>query len=236
MRLTSVHSTRGEIVSRVRGIGKILVVAGALVAGSLLTPRAARAQAKAELTPFVGSFYALAKLCSDCNANSDGTNFQGRMLNSAAFGGRLSYWISRTIGIEAAVAYTPSRVEEREDSAGFATAFSAKGSILLANGRLLLRPARTNLHFILGGGIVKRSGDIWKFVKDNNGAKLTSFGAVVGAGVRASVTPKFTLNVSAEGNFYSFDPFFGVGVDASNGKKLQADLLVSIGVPITLAH
>lgn len=221
----------------IKRLGRLLVIPAVLLGSTVATPRAAGAQAKLEVTPFLGSFYALAKMCTDCNANNDGTNFEGRQLNAAAFGGRLSYWVSRTIGIEAAFGYSPSRPEEREDSpSGFSTAASAKGSIMLANGRLLFRPARTNLHFILGGGIVTRGGDLWKLLKDNQGTKLTSVGAVLGLGVRASVTPKFALNISAEGNFYSFDPTFGVGADPSNGTKLQADLLVSVGVPIGLSR
>jgi len=58
--------------------------------------------------------------------------------------------------------------------------------------------------------------------------------------VRASVTPKFALNLSAELNFYSFDPRLATTTspapNSSNGSKLQADLLVTIGVPITLSH
>jgi hypothetical protein len=221
----------------IKRLGRLLVIPGLLLGTTLATPRAASAQAKLEVTPFLGSFYALAKMCTDCNADNDGSNFEGRQLNSAAFGGRVTYWISRTIGVEGSFGYAPSRVEEREDSPqGFSAAASAKGSIMLANGRFLFRPARTNLHFILGGGIVTRGGDLWKLLKDNQGTKLTSVGAVLGMGVRASVTPKFALNISAEGNFYSFDPSFGVGIDPSNGSKLQADLLVSVGIPIGLSR
>jgi hypothetical protein len=148
----------------------------------------------------------------------------------------VSYWVSRTIGIEGSFGYTPSRVEEREDSPqGFSQAVSATGSIMLINGRVLFRPARTNLHFIIGGGIVTRGGDLWNLLKDSQGTKLTSPGAVLGIGVRASVTPKFALNISAEGNFYSFDPTFGSGPIRPTDRS-SADLLVSVGIPIALGH
>jgi hypothetical protein len=221
--------------------GRLLVISGMLLGTTLATPRAAGAQAKFELTPFLGSFYPLAKICTNCNANNDGTNYQGRMVNSAAVGGRLTYWVSSTIGIEGSFGFTPSRIEERQDSAGFGVAFSAAGHILLPSGRLLFRPARTNLHFIIGGGVVIRGGDFWKNRKDFS--KLTSPAGILGLGVRASVTPKFVLIVSAEGSFYSFDPMLGAHAppnpapfDQPNGSKLQADLLVSVGVPITLSR
>lgn len=220
------------MIKRIRGT---VAMAGLVVVGAVVMPSAAQAQAKFELTPFVGSFYPLAKMCTDCNHNNDGTNFQGRILNSAAVGGRLSYWVSNNIGIEGSFGWTPSRLEEREDSAGFGNAVSAKGHVLLASGRVLFRPQRTNLHFIVGGGIVTRGGEVWSRLKTTNGTKLTSPAGILGIGVRASVTPKFALNIDAEGNFYSFDPHFGVGTNTSNGSKLQSDVLVTIGVPITLS-
>lgn len=220
----------------IKRIGRTLAVTAAVLAGAVGLPSAARAQAKFELTPFVGSLYPLAKMCTDCNANSDGTNYVGRQVNSATVGGRLSYWLSRTIGIEGSFGYAPSRIEERQDSAGFGSAFSATGHIIQAGGRLLFQPPRTNLRFLVGAGMVSRGGNVWKALKDNAGAKLTSMAGVLGIGVRASVTPKFALNVTAEGDFYSFDPHFGVGATSSNGSKLQTDLLVSVGVPIALSH
>lgn len=219
------------MIRRIRGI---VAIAGVVLAGAGVTPTTARAQAKFELTPFVGSYYPLAKVCTNCD--SSGSNLNGRQVNAAAIGGRLTYWLSRTVGIEGSFGYTPSRIEVRIDSAGFGAASSAKGHVLLASGRLLFRPARTNLHFILGGGIVTRGGAAWTTAHTNKGTKLTSVGGVLGVGVHASVTPKFALEFSAEGNFYSFDPKFAPNPNSSNGSKLQSDLLISVGVPITLSR
>jgi hypothetical protein len=213
---------------------RTLAVSGMLAGLGLTVPSAAPAQAKFELTPFAGSFYPLMKMCTDCN--NDGSDVRGRLLNAAAVGGRLTYWFTGSLGFEGAVGYTWSRVEISVDASGFATALSGKGTVLLASGRLLYRPSRTNLHFIIGGGMVKRGGDLWKSAKDIAGTKLTSPAGILGLGVRASVTPKFALNVTAEGHFYSYDPRFGPTGDESNGSKLQTDLLLSIGVPITLMH
>ena len=217
-------------MSKTRRIGQIVVLAA-----SLLTPRAVRAQGKVEFTPFLGSFYALAKMCSDCN--NDASDVRGRLQNSAAFGGRISYWLSRTVGLEAVGMFTPARIElSAQDTTGFALAASAKGTVLIASARFLYRPARTNLHFIVGAGMVRRGGDTWKFAHDSVGTKTTSPAGVIGIAVRAAVTPKFALLISAEDHLYSFDPMLGPGGNESNGSKLQSDLLISIGVPITLAR
>ena len=218
----------------IRRIHGTVAIAGLVLASAVVTPGAARAQAKFELTPFLGSFYPLAKMCSDCN--NDGKNVRGQLLNSATFGGRLTYWFSPTLGFEANGAYTPSRVQvSAADTTGFVLGVSAKGSVLLMNGRLLYRPPRTNLHFIFGAGIVHRGGKVWTTAHDSSGTKITSPAGILGIGVRASVTPKFALNVSAEGNFYSFDPKLGPSGNTSNGTKLQADFVVAVGVPIILS-
>jgi hypothetical protein len=233
--LSRIHLTQGDIVSKIKQMGQRLTFAGILAGTALTVPGAARAQAKVELSPFIGSFYPLAKMCTDCG--NDASNVRGRLTNSAAIGARVSYSVSRTMGIEVSGAFTPSRVElSAQDTTGFAIAASAKGTALLASGRVLFRPARTNLFFIVGGGIVHRGGDQWKLQHDSVGTKLTSVAGILGLGVRAAVTPKFALLVSAEANLYSFDPKLGPTGDESNGSKLQSDLLVTIGIPLTLSH
>jgi hypothetical protein len=216
-------------------IGRGVTLAGVVAGISFAAPHSARAQGNVELTPFLGSFYALTKMCSDCN--NDASDVRARQLNSAALGGRLTYMISNTLGIEASGSYTPSRIElSAEDTAGFAIGASARGKMIDASARLIYRPARTNLRFIVGAGIVHRGGNAWKTQHDSAGTKLTSPAAVLGVGVRAVVTPKFALLVSAEANLYSMDPMFGPLGDESNGKKLQSDVLVTIGIPIALSH
>lgn len=218
----------------IRRIHGAVAIAGLVLASAVVIPGTARAQAKFELTPFLGSFYPLAKMCTDCN--KDGSNVRGQQLSSVVLGGRLTYWFSPTMGFEANGAYTPSRIQvSASDTTGFVFGASAKGSMLLMSGRLLFRPARTNLHFIVGAGIVHRGGNVWSTAHDSAGTKTTSPAATLGIGVRAAVTPKFALTVSAEGNFYSFDPMLGPTSDRSNGNKLQSDFVVSVGVPIILS-
>ena len=190
---------------------------------SLALPATASAQGKFVLTPFVGNYYTLTKMASD--AFQDGSNFELKQLSAVAFGGRLAIWLSPTIGVEASATFNQSKPQLQS---GDSVSFTFKGNVLLASGRMLYRPARTNLNLIIGGGIAKRGGEAWQ----GGDAKLTSPAVVAGMGVRAAVTPNFALTVNVEGNFYSID-FDGSG---PNGKKMQADLVVSIGVPITLGR
>jgi len=228
----------------IKRIGRGLTLAGILAGAAAAVPSAAHAQGKIELTPFVGSYYALAKMCSDCENNGNTIKLTAHQLSAATIGGRLSYWLSNTMGIEGAFAYTPSQAEERFQVSDFGLAASGKGRIIQASGRVLFRPQRTNLHFTVGAGIVSRGDTVWQAFQfrddspDSIGAKLTSVAGILGVGVRASVTPKFALNVSAELNLYSFDPHLAAtpATSSANGGKLQADLLVSVGVPISLSH
>ncbi len=231
-------------MSIIKRFGRGLTLAGILAGAAVVVPSAVQAQGKIELTPFLGSYYALAKMCSDCENNGNVDKITAHQVSAAAIGGRLSYWISNTIGVEGAFAYTPSQAEERFQVSGFGLAVSGKGRVMQASGRLLFRPQRTNLHFIVGAGIVSRGDTVWKAFQfrsdspDSVGAKLTSVAGILGLGVRASVTPKFALNVSAEVSLYSFDPHLAAtsATSSANGGKLQADLLVSVGVPISLSH
>jgi len=224
-----------------RGMRGTVLIAGVVLAGAVTIPSAAGAQAKFELIPFVGSYYPLASMCTDCNRANDNSAYIGKQLSTFAVGGGLSYMLSSTVGITATAAWSPSRVEETQDDTtsalrnlGIRYGTSTKGTIFLATVRALFRPARTNVHFIVGGGIVQRGGDFWKYIKDNNGLKATTPMGVLGVGVRASVTPKFQLDINAEGDFYSFDPHFGTAAVTTDGTKLQTDLLLTVGVPITL--
>lgn len=230
----------------IKRFGRGLRLAGILAgAAAVAVPSAVQGQRKLELTPFIGSYYALSKMCTDCNNNSDGSNLKAQQLSAFALGGRLSYWVSNTIGIEGSFTYAPSQAQERADiTSNFGLAVSGKGRIMQASGRLLYRPPRTNLHFIVGAGIVSRGDTVWQAFKesapDTVGAKLTSVAGILGVGVRASVTPKFALNLSAEVSLYSFDPRLAQVTsptnNSANGGKLQSDLLVSVGVPISLSH
>jgi hypothetical protein len=219
-------------VSKINRIRQALAISGGLFAVVLAFPRDGQAQGKLELTPFFASYYALTTMSND--ANGDGSNVRIQQLSAPTYGGRISYWVSRTIGIEAAAGYTTSGLRAfSNDTSSGGLSFAVTGNVLLASARMLYRPARTNLHLIVGGGIVHRGGTFWKDSHTNSGTKVSSPAVILGAGVRASVTPKFALNVSLEGSFYSFDPD---GTDTFNKSKLQADVLLAIGVPLTLSH
>mgnify|MGYP001182179009 CR=1 FL=1 len=203
-----------------------------LVVVALVVPRAGQAQGKLELTPFFASYYALTTMSNDISG--DGTNVRIRQLSAPTYGGRITYWVSRTIGVEASAGYTTSGLRAFSNATvSGGVSFSFSGNVLLTSARMLYRPARTNLHLIVGGGMVRRGGNFWKDAHASNATKVTSPAAILGAGVRASVTPKFALNVSLEANIYSFDPD---GTDTLNKSKLQADVLVAIGIPLTLSR
>jgi hypothetical protein len=219
----------------IKRLGRLLVITGGLVGTSLAVPSAAQAQGKLELTPFVGNYYALLTMSDDVFGGIDPffggadpfyADWKGKQLSAVALGGRLTFWISNTVGVEAAAGYTKSSVRLAHPADSLS--FTGKANLLTVSGRFLYRPGRLNLHLILGGGVMHRGGESYE-----RGEKLTSPAGVVGLSVRAAVSPRFALSVSAEATMYSFD------IDGSrptNSSKLQSDLVVSIGVPIALVH
>jgi hypothetical protein len=198
---------------------RVAVTTFALMVAGGVTARA-HAQYVAEFTPFFTSYYALGKLATS-GAISE------RQYAAPGGGARLTFWVSPTIGIEAAGAYVASGTQFTSSDPNVTGGVSLPGNLITANGRVVFRPARTNLYVLVGGGMVKRGGATWDFA---NITKKTSIGGVVGFGARANVTPKFALNVTVEGNFYKSDPDGSAGTDYTS--KLQSDIYVSVGVPI----
>jgi hypothetical protein len=200
----------------------ICLAAIACVAGAAL-PRSAAAQV--EFTPFFASYYAVTPINSDV----DGTGtIEERQTPAPAVGGRLTFWLGSSFGIEGAGSFALSgtRFVADNDTGGDA-GFSLGGTLITGSGRLLYRPARTNLHLLIGGGVVSRGGDTWDFT---NITSKTDIGGVVGFGVKAAVTPKFSLNVGVESFLYSADPD---GDGAAYDTEFQADIYVTIGIPIS---
>lgn len=217
-----------------RSGGALACLALAMFAG----PFPLGAQGKVELIPFVASYYPLASLTEFTQQVDDGAggtfpvDFTFKQDNAPAFGGRLRLWVSTTLGLEGAGAYIPSGVTleaqtRRED---ILVGSSESGSIFMGSARLLLRPARTNFYLLVGPAVVARGGDAWEGA---DGGDLTDFGGVVGFGVIAAVTPSLQLSFNAEAMLYASDPDGDFDIFESS---FQPDVLVSVGIPISLAR
>jgi hypothetical protein len=180
----------------------------ALVAGLSSRPVAAQG---ITFTPFVGSLYTFSKYFdSDIDlSNFGGTgtaNFTMEQTNTVAFGARLAVPIGATLSIEGAGSYSSSEVRFTGTDAaapGVDLATNLNGSVITGSLRGVYRPRRSNLNVIGGVAVVHHGGEAWDF--DSN-EKLTNIGGVVGFGLRAAVTPKLALNITAEAFLYSFDP------------------------------
>ena len=103
---------------------------------------------------------------------------------------------------------------------------SQNGSVIFGSLRAVYSPRRSNLFLLAGPAVVTRGGDAWDGVDKGD---ITDIGGVIGLGIRANVTPRFRLNITAESYLYSFN---GGGPDS----KFQSDILVSIGVPIAIGR
>ncbi|MEO8295127.1 MAG: outer membrane beta-barrel protein [Gemmatimonadota bacterium] len=217
----------------------MLLGAGIVALCGVVTPAAAQG---ITFTPYVGSFYGLSKFFdSDVDlANFGGTGtarFTMQQTNTAMFGARLSLPVGATLSVEGAVGYLSSEVRFTGKDAlgqGLDLATNQTGNIVVGSLRGVLRPRRSNLQLIGGLAAVHLGGDAWNFPTNE---KLTNIGGVIGFGLRTAVTPKFALNITAEGYIYGFDP--DKSDDTANGffkNKTQSNFVVSIGIPIGLSH
>jgi hypothetical protein len=205
---------------------RIALTALALMAAGGVTAPAQAQNYVAELTPFFTSYYPLGKI--DFEGSTD--EILAKQKSSPGLGARLTFWFSNAVGFEAAGSYLfSSPAIFLPTDAGPAT-LDLSGTVITGTGRLVFRPARTNLFLVVGGGIVTRGGDAW----EGDEVEKTDLAAVLGIGARANVTPKFAINVLIEGMFYSLDAD-GTPDDPALDfftSSLQSDLTVSIGIPI----
>lgn len=217
-----------------------MVLAG-LALGIALVPGTVRAQG-ITLTPYIGSYYGLSKFFdSDIDlavfGGSGTARFTMEQTNTVMFGARISVPVGATLSIEGAGGYLSSDVRfTGEDAAaqGLDLSTNLTGNMMTGSLRAAYRPRRSNLSLIGGVAVVHHGGDAWDF--DTN-SKLTNIGGVVGFGLRANVTPRFAMNINAEAYIYQFDP--DESDDTANGffkGTTQADLVVSVGVPLSLSH
>lgn len=206
-------------------VAKCAFVLGAVA----LIPAAASAQQRTEFTPFVASYYGLTHLASGTNPTT-GNSFTFDQSNAFAFGGRITLPVGGRLSVEGEFTFATSgvRFTEKDGIApGLDGGAAQDGNIIYGSVRGVISPRRSNLYILAGPAIVKRGGDAWKGVKSSD---ITDFGGVVGFGFRANVTPRFRVNFTAESYLYSF------GGSGGSDSKFQSDLLVSLGVPISLGH
>lgn len=203
-------------------------------------PSALTAQNKFAFTPWVGSFFSVADYYNDnfdltTIGGTGTTNITVSQENTVMFGARITLPVTATIAAEGSFGYSSSNVrfviKDPNQNGGFDFATTQKGSVLIGSLRAVIKPRRSNLSLILGGIVVKHGGKFWDDPALDG--KLTNFGGVAGIGLRANVTPRFPIDIRAEGNFYKFNP--DKGDNASLGfypGKMQSDLVFSVGVPI----
>ncbi len=207
---------------------RTMLLAGGVCSAGLAAPAALRAQAKLELVPFFASYYALTTVAEFTDVAA-GITYTERQTAAPGVGGRLRYWMSPKLGVEGAASYSWSGTSFASDDTADVGSSGLPGNLVHASARLLYRPARTNLHLMVGAGVVSRGGETWDFDFID---QKTEFAAVLGFGVRATVTPKLALEIGLEADLYQADP--DGSDDGTYEQKFQTDLLVTIGIPFAL--
>ena len=103
-----------------------------------------------------------------------------------------------------------------------------EGHLLMLNARVLFQPRRTNLYVAVGAGTTRRGGPAFDVPGIDD---LSDYSAILGFGVRARVSPQWGFRLGAELHLYETDPDRG---NSYYQKRLQRDVLVTIGVPFAL--
>lgn len=155
---------------------------------------------------------------------------------AAAFGGRVTLWLTEVFGVEGSFAYALSDAELEVDGddvcefagEGFCDANAWLGSVKGLY-RFMPQPdANWGLHFGAGVGIIGHGGDFWEEVDGT-----TDIGGVLNAGVTVNVTPQIAIRIDVEDYLYSAK-FEDPDSDAETDSKFQNDLLILGGLQFNL--
>jgi hypothetical protein len=194
---------------------------------AVLAPATLHAQVKLEVTPYFASFYATNYTTYKSSTENE------RQEAGPGVGLLVGYHFNRIVGLQAAATYVRSGIVPRQPQATGTINLltSLPGALTFTTARLTLQPRRSNYYVAFGPGYVKRSGEAWKIP----GYDLTNVTGSAAFGIRARITPEWEFHIGLDANFYRSDPD---GSDPASGgyyqKRLQRDVLVTIGVPIAL--
>ena len=201
-----------------------------------MTPSGATAQGRVELVPVIGSYLPMGGF-SKLTTSSGSATF--RQTIGVLGGLRLAFGVSPTTTIDVGGMYINtgwrqdlSSVQSSFNSVGLSTT----GRALLSTARFSFRPRRSNLYVLAGGGYMVRGGDAWNEKNFNTITfKKSNPVGVVGFGLRAPGTSRFTILVDAELLLYSVDKVNGPTFFGTTN-SFHKDLIVSVGIPLALTR
>lgn len=198
-----------------RSIGRGLVGMGVL-AMALVAARPAAAQVKGiELNGFGGLYAPTDK------EGLEGTR-EALRRGSTAFGGRLTWWTGKALGIEAVGVFSPARLKVTANSG---SQFVRSTEVMLGAGKLMfnLTPGSKVLGIAIGGGpaLIHTKETVFDPARSQS-----DIGGVAGLSLRLGLGE----NVALRGDFEDF--FYGG--DFGRGSKFTQDLVVSAGLSIKL--
>jgi hypothetical protein len=220
------------------------LVGSALVC--VICPVAAVAQNVLELIPFGGSYVPLTAFGEAHTAalGSDGAPLRSseyRQTIGVTLGMRLRWSLSDNIQLQGSGAYAWSGWTENKTGTGQDIGYSLPGHVTQATGQVILKPNRSNAWGSLGLTYLTRSGDAWdveRWPVEGTVYNNSNVGLVMGLGVTAFASGSLNFDISAESHLYQVDKveagFVVPGYEPFDSKGLQADLVVTVGIPISL--
>ncbi len=190
------------------------IVRGLLVLGfGLVGSRPASAQAKGIEFSGFGGLYA-----PTATEGLEGTR-EALRRGSLAFGGRLTYWTGKALGLEFTGAFSPARIRV----SGAVGQFPRSTAVALGSGKVMLNltPGSRLLGIALGGGIAGVHAA--KSVADRSRSQ-TDIGGVADIALRLHLGDNVALRADFEDYFYNGN--FG------RGARFTQDLIVSAGLSL----
>jgi hypothetical protein len=205
-------------------------IASAAVLLAVVIPMPLAAQVKLEVAPFFASYFATTYTARPASDTTE------RQEAGPGLGIHAMYRFSNIVGLQLTAVHVISGVIPKYPASSGLISNSntpLPGRLTFASLRGTFQPRRSNYYLAGGAGFVTRSGKAWDIPGLDH---LTNPMASLGFGIRARVTPSFAFNIGVDGNFYMSDPD-GPEQGAAGHyyqKRMQRDILVTIGVPKAL--
>jgi hypothetical protein len=206
-------------------------VVAMLLAAGLIPVVSQRVQAqRIQFTPSFGMYLPHGAPLLDQPSSSDGPALRKAPVGAALFGSKLAVWLSRRVGVEGNLGYSPGLIAVKSGN-GTVSDVSARLVLASVTAQYRISPTQHNalgFQFGSGVGVVNRSGRAWA---DTPAKASPAF--VLTTGMHTRLDPRRRLTIRAELEDYVSWPKYQTTRSFTTG--VYNDLLFSIGlgIPIT---
>jgi hypothetical protein len=200
----------------------------ALMVGLAAMPTSLAAQ---YITTFVGFYVPTIGFYERENLIAPGDKYTWKHKSNFVLGGRIGSPVSRKVGFEIAIGYSPAKAElTYSDPSGAETVTEESAGLILGSARVLMKvgpqASKVAIQLMAGVGVVSHVGNVYDEFYITQGT--TDIGGLLGIATRFAVAPTIAIRLDLENHLF-FSKFWDA-VGGASETKPQSDLVLSLGL------